>query len=167
VRGVQPSEAPVYDLPVTPLRWDGDERGRGIASGASARPDLDRLAAEMSEPDWIAEEPEAHLLPHLRAAVERPDSRWRLDQAAMDDEGRYVVDLAWVGTEGPPSPGQLRAEIFPLVGAIAEPSTHVRERRAHGGAEFEVTTGILDGDAGWRGHGHVLLFRIALPVASS
>lgn len=141
------------------MRWDGDERGHGIASGVVARPDLERLGAQMGAPDWVAEEPDAHLLPHLRAAAEREGSPWRLGATAFEPDGRYVVELSW--TAGRASRGQVRAELFRLVGEIAELSTHVRERREDGRLEYEVTTGILDGDGPWRGHGHVVLFRVA------
>ena len=46
-------------------RWDTDERGRGVASAADFAPALERLLEASRKPDWVAEEPEHHLLPHV------------------------------------------------------------------------------------------------------
>src|SRR5262245_47604248 len=46
-------------------RWDGDERGRGVASADGEVVELERLRAAMALPDWVAEEPDLHLLPHV------------------------------------------------------------------------------------------------------
>ncbi|HEX8919298.1 MAG TPA: hypothetical protein VF898_12400, partial [Chloroflexota bacterium] len=139
-------------------RWDGDVRGKGVAGGASATGDLQRLIADMAAPDWIAEDPEIHLLPHLRSFIERQGSPWRLISAEASSDDRYLVHVAWVGERL--SRGRLRAEAFALIGSIAENSTHVKERRTDHGADYEVATGILTGDSGWLGHGHVLLIHV-------
>src|SRR5919198_434384 len=94
-------------------RWDHDSRGHGVGSAAGLLPDLQRLAERMAQPDWVAEEPDAHLLPHL---------------------GR---------TGAPPSRRDQREAVFALIGALAEPATYVRERSADGTAEYEVATGVL------------------------
>jgi hypothetical protein len=139
-------------------RWDTDNRGRGVASAAGATGDIERLVAEMAAPDWIAEDPEIHLLPHLRSFVERDGSPWQLNSAQVLPDGHYEVRLAWIGEHV--SSGRLRAEVFALIGSVAEPSTHVRERHTDDGIEYEVATGILDGDANWVGHGHVIAIRV-------
>ena len=41
-------------------RWDGDERGRGIASGESHAPHARRLLQALERPDWVTEEPHVH-----------------------------------------------------------------------------------------------------------
>jgi hypothetical protein len=41
-----------------------------VASAASEVPALDRLRGEMLEPDWVAEQPDLHLLPHIRRACD-------------------------------------------------------------------------------------------------
>jgi hypothetical protein len=61
----------------------------------------------------------------------------------------------------------VRREAFAVIGAVAEHSTHVRERRTDEDTTFEVATGIQDGDKGWRGHGHVLVIHIQMPARSS
>ena len=141
---------------MTTKRWDSDERGQGEASAASFTNALRRLADEMSGERWIVEDPQVHLLPHLQEAVVREGSPWRLISAESSADGRYVIDVQWVGDW--PSAYDLRTSVFALVGAIAESSTHVRQLSDR---EFEIPTGMLEGDSGWRAHGHVLLLRIA------
>ena len=43
-----------------------------------------------------------------------------------------------------------------LVGHVSEGSTFVRERRLQDALEFEVATGMMPGESGFTGHGHVL-----------
>jgi len=138
-------------------RWDTDTKGRGVASGEPFVRDLDRLATEMSDSAWIAEQPEAHLLPHLRSAIEERKNGWRLIAARMEDDGRYVAELAAAPNL---SFRQTRQELFAIIGSIAELSTHVRERRIDDRTEYEIATGMLEGDRGWRAHGHIVVFRL-------
>jgi hypothetical protein len=146
-------------------RWEGDSRGYGIANAVLATANLLRLSAEMAAPDWVAEAPDEHLLPHLREFVERTGSPWRLVAAEAAPDGTYVVHVAWTGERA--SRRSLRAEAFALIGAIAESSTHVREQRDGDSLVYEIVTGMLDGDSGWRGHGHVLRLRIDEPAADA
>ena len=37
-------------------RWDGDERGQGVASGETHLPHARRLIQALERPDWVAEE---------------------------------------------------------------------------------------------------------------
>ena len=142
-------------------RWDTDTRGRGIGSGAALRPDAERLVARLDEADWVAEDPQVHLLPHLRRALERADSPLRLVSAAADADGTYVVDLDWAGA--PPDWLTRRQAAFALVGTIAETATYVRQRKADGRLELEVATGQLEGDGPFASHGHTLLLRLSEP----
>jgi hypothetical protein len=57
-----------------PGRWDIDERGRGVADASQFAQGAGELVDAMREPNWVAEEPEAHLLPHLRRACEAADA---------------------------------------------------------------------------------------------
>src|SRR5919199_6297223 len=50
-------------------RWDGDERGHGVANALSASHAVARLLEAMALPDWVAEQPEVHLLPHIEAGL--------------------------------------------------------------------------------------------------
>jgi hypothetical protein len=51
-------------------RWDGDERGDGVADAATFVDGAAELIAAMRRPNWVAEQPEVHLLPHLERACE-------------------------------------------------------------------------------------------------
>jgi hypothetical protein len=52
-------------------RWDSDERGDGVADATALVPGAEELLDAMRRPRWVAEEPEAHLLPHLVQACAR------------------------------------------------------------------------------------------------
>jgi hypothetical protein len=86
------------------MRWEGDETGHGIGDASTFAPDVGRLLDEMAAPDWVSEEPEVHLLPHLRAACDSPDSPFAIDSAALDGSV-FVVTLrrgeGWVRRRAP------------------------------------------------------------------
>ena len=139
-------------------RWDIDERGHGVASAEAAVPNLDRLRAAMLETDWVTEDPEAHLLPHVERLAE--ERGWRIARAAVVDSILEVDVEVRDGTWR-----SLREAGFALVGTFAEASTHVVETRPDVGREVEllVTTGMLAGDGEFAPHGH--LVRIAVRPA--
>jgi hypothetical protein len=138
-------------------RWDGDERGDGVADASSFAGGADELIAAMRRPNWVAEQPELHLLPHLERACE--SGPLRLVGTRTTADGSYEVELAWTGDEG--GVGVIRASIFGLLGAIAEPASYIRQRRtdANGGPSgelsFDVVTGIVD-ETPFKPHGHSL-----------
>ena len=72
-------------------RWDGDERGKGVADARNFAPGAASLLDAMQEGTWIAEEPELHLLPHLRHACE--SLPFELVAARTADDGSFDVDL--------------------------------------------------------------------------
>jgi hypothetical protein len=117
-----------------------------------------RLLEAMHQSDWVAEEPELHLLPHLVATLARSDSPLRLLGTRTDADGSFVVDLEWTGPA--PSRREQRAAIFTLVGAIAESATAVHEEGCEDGATFRVVTGLLEGDSPFASHGHTLSLRV-------
>ena len=135
-------------------RWDIDERGRGVASAEAAVPDLDRLRDAMLVPDWVAEEPDLHLLPHARRVCE--ERGWRLERAGVVDA---VLELDIVTPEASAPP---REAAFALLGSFAEASTHVVERGPDVGRDVELfaTTGMLEGDGGFAPHGHTVRIRV-------
>ena len=120
-------------------RWDTDERGEGIASGAAFSPNLQELADEMRDAGWVAEEPGVHLLPHLEAACAVPGSRWTIlrRRSTTRSRCRCGVDRR-VGSVGRDARGGLLA---PRV--IAEPTSHIRQRMVEDRVEFEMATGTL------------------------
>ena len=143
-------------------RWDGDRRGEGVADAAGFVDGATELVAAMQRPNWVAEEPELHLLPHLEQACE-PLPLQVLDARTVDD-GVYEVQLRWTG--GETGVGAIRASIFTLLGGIAEPSSYVRQWRARSDGDsggtliFDVVTGIVD-EAPFRPHGHTLRLSVA------
>src|SRR5437763_82180 len=75
-------------------RWDGDARGHGIADGRRLSPEIDAFRRTVSSPNWIAEEPEIHLLPHLRDACARPEADFALVSTERDaDEIEHLVGM--------------------------------------------------------------------------
>lgn len=137
-------------------RWDGDERGEGIADARSFAPGAAELVEAMGRRNWVAEQPEAHLLPHLRRSCESLPLELVDAQASAD--GSFDVELRWTGESG--RIGDVRAAIFALVGGFAEVATYVRQRRSQTapGDEvvFEIVTGILEEPGGFAPHGHTV-----------
>ena len=136
-------------------RWDGDERGEGIADAGSFAPGAEDLVGAMRTPNWVAEQPEAHLLPHLRRSCE--SLPLELVDAKASDDGSYDVELRWTGETD--RIGDVRAAVFALVGGFAEVYTYVRQRRGDA-VVFEVVTGILDADS-FSPHGHAVRLTVA------
>src|SRR5947209_553727 len=112
-----------------PRRWDDDERGRGISDAAQLLPGARELVAAFSQSDWVAEQPEIHLRPHVEAWCQR-DERLALIEAHLDDAGAYVLGLEWSGAIR--SVGEARTAVFSLIGSFAESATYVRQRRVNG-----------------------------------
>ena len=135
------------------MRWDADERGEGVADAARFAEDADELIAAMRRANWVAEQPELHLLPHLEQACE--SLPLRILDARTSDDGSYDVQLRWTGVEA--GVGAVRAAVFALLGGIAEPASYVRQRRSEDDATltFEVVTGIVD-EGPFTPHGHTL-----------
>jgi len=145
-------------------RWDGDERGLGIGDAGRLVPGAGELVEAFGQPAWVAEEPEAHLLPHLEAWCER-DGRLALSGSHGDDAGAFIVECEWRG--GPAGVGQARAAAFALIGSFAESATYVRQRRVEGRLRFEVGTGELAPDTRFAPHGHVVVIDVAGVLSAS
>jgi hypothetical protein len=137
-------------------RWEGDERGVGIADGAAFRPGVDALSRAMAEPGWVAEDPDAHLLPHVRRAC-GDSGRFRLVDERSDG-ALYAVTLEW--SPGDATKAALREDVFAVIGAFAEASTHVRQRVLDDAFEFDVTTGMLTDETPFAAHGHLVRLRV-------
>ena len=139
-------------------RWDTDERGHGVADGRRLEPGAAELTAALREPDWVAEEPEAHLLPNLRRACERGTVGLRLDGTRTEPDGTFVVELHWPGPQG--DVRALQGAVYALIGEVAESATYVRQRRDPDATVYEVGTGMLAPDTSFAPHGHVLVLRV-------
>ena len=146
--------------PVHP-RWERDDRGRGIADASQLIAGAGELVAAFGEAGWVAEQPELHLLPHIREWC-RQDGRLALLDARTDEHGAYVVELEWKGPGG--GRGRICAAVFGLIGCLAESATYVRQRAEGDGdgsvLRFEVGTGELEPDARFAPHGHALLIAV-------
>jgi hypothetical protein len=139
-------------------RWDTDERGVGVGDARGQLPALDSLRALAATPAWVTEGADAHLLPHIRAAV--PDG-WMIDASRVEDDGRLVVDLRRADPDGePPALGTIRIAAYGLIGSVAESATAVHEVVIDGGRTFEVVTGMLPDDTPFATHGHTLVLRM-------
>jgi len=141
-------------------RWDDDERGHGVADARQLVTGARELVAAFDAPDWVAEDPELHLKPHIDAWLQA-DGRLALTRAYTNDRGTFIVDLSWLG--GPAGPGEVRAAVYALIGQFAESATYVRQRRDANERHvpelrFEVGTGELDG--AFASHGHTILITV-------
>ena len=143
-------------------RWDPDDRGIGVGDARAHLDHLDRLRDAADTDGWVAEDPAAHLLPHLERAV-RAGSGWAID-ATTDHDGAFVVDLRWTGEVGPDR-HTVRAAAYALIGSVAEASTLIHELRGSAGPEFEVVTGLLAADTTFATHGHTLRLRFTVPAS--
>src|SRR6516164_3743489 len=97
-----------------PRRWDGDERGHGIGDAAWLLPGAGELVAAFSQSDWVVEQPELHLHPHVESWCRR-DQRLALIGDSVDDADAYMLDLEWRGSNR--SVGEARAAVFSLIGS--------------------------------------------------
>jgi hypothetical protein len=146
-------------------RWEGDDRGRGVAEAPQLAPGARELVDAFSQPGWVAEDPELHLRPHVDDWCVR-DGRFELVDAHVDDSGAYVLRLHWRGATG--SVGKVRAAAFCLIGSFAESATYVRQRRVSRDGDdasallrFEVGTGELAPDTRFLPHGHAVVLDVA------
>src|SRR4051794_10314338 len=138
-------------------RWENDQRGYGIADGGWIADRVRALLAALEVPDWIAEDPDLHLLPHLQRACDATGSPWTL-QSTETVDGLYIVALDWSGPT--PHLGNLRADAFALLGTISETVLFAHQRVLDDAIHYDVTIGFLDGDSPFRAHGHLLQLRI-------
>ena len=138
-------------------RWDGDERGEGVADAAAFAAGAEALLDAMRARNWVAEEPEAHLLPHLRRSLE--SLPLELLEARTSGDGSFDVDLRWTGERR--RLGHARAAVFALVGSFAESATYVHQRSDDGVVRFEIVTGMLEGESAFAPHGHTLRIGVA------
>jgi hypothetical protein len=113
-------------------------------------PSLDKLRSAMTDATWVAEDPEAHLLPHIRRVVDDDGFAWIL-------EGVTVEDAVLVVTLSPQTrrrPDERHADALAIIGGFVESNTFVRAEQRGEATVFEVVTGMLDGDGHFAGHGH-------------
>jgi len=139
-------------------RWDTDDRFVGVADASVFAVAVDELAALARRPGWVAEEPEAHLVPHLRGA---DVAGLRLLDCSGGDDG--VLDVV---AEYSPDDGRrdIRRRAWELIGAIAEPAASVREHADAGTVVFDIITGIPEDSGRFASHGHTIRLTL-IPAA--
>jgi len=137
-------------------RWDTDDRGAGVGHARAMLPEAKRLLEAMDHDTWVAENPELHLLPHLRTACVRLPVV--LMHSTTTDDAAFVVDVRW--TDAQRSWGAARAAAFALVGSVVESATFIRERHEDDVLVVEAATGSLADDSEFAPHGHVLVIRV-------
>ena len=130
-------------------RWDTDERFTGVADASAFAVAVEELAGLARRPGWVAEEPEAHLVPHLRGAEV---AGLRLSGWHTGEDGVLEAVAEYVAGE---SRGDLRRRAWALLGTIAEPAASVRELPDGDNVVFEVVMGIPDGGH-FASHGHTV-----------
>ncbi len=136
-------------------RWDGDDRGTGIADAGDATRPLDELRHDMAEPGWVTEDPLDHLGPKLRTwLTDRGAGTWQLRSLSVEHD-RLVIDVAWrrAGRRR-----DLRADAYALIGSFAEATTSIVQRLDGDVIVFEVATGQPDGE--FAAHGHLVVVRV-------
>jgi hypothetical protein len=131
-------------------RWDTDDQFAGVADASVFAAAIGELAALARRPGWVTEEPEVHLVPHLRGAS--AEGLRRLDYRTGDDG---VLDVT---AEYSPDDSRrdIRQRAWTLIGTIAEPTASVREHRDGNTVVFEVVTGVPEGSGQFASHGHTL-----------
>lgn len=148
-------------------RWDIDQRGDGVADASAAVGRIDALRAHAERKNWIAEEPDLHLWPHIERAVAMQGSPWNGAQWSTDPDGRLVIDLRPRRVDGDPPRAELRADVLRLVGSFIESSTYIEIDRstADGALVVDVVTGVLDDQTSFKAHGHTIRFRVNTTVS--
>ena len=138
-------------------RWDIDERGRGVGDARRLLPEARALLERMERPFWVTEDPDAHLLPHLRRMCEQGEVPLALVDARTDQDGTLVIECrlegAWDGWKA-------SVAAFALLGRIAEPGTFVEKRETNDRLELDVVTGVVSDEGRFATHGHTLLLRV-------
>jgi hypothetical protein len=141
-------------------RWEGDERGAGVADAAPLARRLERFAEHADRPEWVAEAPEAHLWPHLRAAIESAGSPWRTATRSTTPDGCLVVELEHASEADDRGPARLRGDALALIARVAEGSTFIDVGDEDGVLVVDAVTGMMDDQTRFRSHGHTLRLRI-------
>ena len=136
-------------------RWDTDERFVGVTDAETATVDVERLLAMTREAGWITEDAATHLGPWCLAAAKELD----LVVVRMEVVDHVLeVDVRTIAAD---DARRIRIAAHGLIGAFAETSTHVRERRGDAGeVVLEVVTGVLPGDGHFASHGHLVRVRL-------
>jgi hypothetical protein len=144
---------------MTSRRWDTDERGRGVGDARASLPAIQQLVELAGSNDWVAEDPEAHLLPGLRERIEI--SGLVIESVEVEPHGALLVRL---NSPAKQSRRELRQSVWSILGGVAELATFVREKRSADRISFEVVTGNPRDDGPFATHGHVIRLEVVQPA---
>ena len=144
---------------MTARRWSDDERGRGVTDANASVPAIQELATLAATPEWVAEEPERHLLPGLRERIDI--SGLSLDSAEVQADGSLRIGLS-SGTKL--SRREIRQSVWSILGGAVEMTTHVNETSSDGKVAFDVVTGLPPSDGPFTTHGHTLRIEVSQPA---
>ena len=134
-------------------RWDIDDRGHGVADARQFADGARELVAAMETTHWVTEEPEAHLLPHIRRILQA--SLLSLVTAEVDEHGVLVVELRLEGGDESHWP-----EVWRVVGSFAESASYLHQWSDNGTDVFDIVTGMLAGETHFAPHGHTVRLRV-------
>ncbi len=140
-------------------RWDTDERGEGIADARAALPAIAELADLAARERWVAEDPEAHLLPGLRDRI--AITGLRLDEVTVDVGGVLRLRLT---TATRLSRREIRQSVWSILGGAVEMTTHVLETNDGDTVSFDVVTGMAESPGQFATHGHTLRVEVVQPA---
>ncbi len=135
-------------------RWDGDERGHGVASGESHAPHARRRSRRWSVRTGSRRSRSSTC--SLTSSAAALGLGFGLGGAAADGSV-YELRLTWLGDQGR---GPVRRAAHALIGSVAEESTHVAEWVDGDAVVFDVATGKVSDDGHFAPHGHLLRLRI-------
>ena len=124
-------------------------------------PWVDELRELLVTADWVTEEPEMHLLPHLERAIAQESNATLASTRVAAGVLELDVDL-----HEEASPGATRALAHRLIAAVAEGVTLVRQTGNHRVAAFDVVTGTPPATSSFATHGHTLRIRVRSPLAN-
>src|SRR5262245_39123545 len=115
------------------------------------------MREHLLEDDWVAEDPEHHLLPHVERLC--ADQGWELAWEVVDHVLELDVTLPadeWWRTT--------RVASFAVAGVISEKLTVVIDERMNQDEVVRLTivTGMREGDGVFAPHGHVVRVRVRL-----
>lgn len=136
-------------------RWDTDQRGHGVADARARLAAIQQLAELAGSPDWVTEDPEAHLLSKLRSRTEGTDLT--ITAVRVEPDGALGIDLHGARKL---NRRDLRQTVWSILGGVAELSSHVRETQVGESVRFDVVTGIAPGDGRFATHGHTLRLNV-------
>jgi hypothetical protein len=146
-------------------RWDTDDRHEGVADASSFAAWIEELAILARRARWIAEDPQAHLVPQLRdASSQLGNDGLRMLRASTDQDG--VLTAAFEHPLGA-SRRDIRRLAWALIGAVAETMASVRERHHGHHVVFDVVTGEPEGTGPFASHGHTVRLILQPPDTES